>query len=1058
MHPPTLEELLHDNLIDVDQFKANPSSVKTLECFHYDLPVHPDFSPFTGLIELRVIEQDVVDLEWLKDCKNLQTLIVYHTTLKDISGIQYSVYIKQLILEGNKITDFPDISKLTDIVELSVAENPIKEIKEFPKNDSLQILNLSSTGISYLSDSIANLPNIRKLQLANNNLHDYSLFKTLSQLPKLQELYLYDPIYDENPICSFPNYDVLPVALLPNLTILDTYKINDKMREKSQSRRKNAELYYLFEASSNMSLVYDELEEFHSKANEYLSSITYENPIDRELFSEIYNIIKHFDEIGISLQEFYRQASTTTFLSGGCTTIEQIDTEDEKSRDLEDTILSKCTTKDNFTLYGVWKVTHTASLSEIEKDELVEPSKFEIVTPESLNESIKWLSDWNHIQNSLEVTSNLTINKQSTVIFCHPRQKSQTLVPQYIAFFCESFEYAAREIERICSQIKENHIPMEPIINDESLMLVSKPFELKETLTSVTLTNCGIESLSVFSGLQNLKYLSIPFNKITTVRDLPEIPQLEVLDVSFNRISTIPDLFPDSDAASDVVKLFIFFGNPICTPRTISLSMQFFRNSSPVISEPKIPLYVPIEAPSDVFLTSVFPSGIQLEQISSLDFRNQCLVTLAPLSELPALKILYASDNMLTNIDFSSKTLTFGDFSLNSIKNFPTEENFPALETLLLNGNSITKLSRIENLLALFISDNNVEELISDELFPNLVSLCCNGNPLLKNYNENRIIFSLPKLKMLNGTRITPALATKAKNMYTGVLFAESNTSLFKTGSTTIILSEKGLKDVNSLKSDTLIDLDLSKNNISTITWESTSLPRLQKLNLSNNAMLLFDFVQFLPRLRYIDLSFNKITDDIFSCLQNTPFQSLQTLIVANNSIKSVDSFSQKHFPNLETLSLSHNYINKIGAGAFAHPKLTTIDLSYNSLKKLDNIASPQILALDVSHNRIPTVEEVEKLRICSQLVQFAFNDNNLTQRISPRIRILSILRSVKELDGKQVTESDLNQVRIIIEQMTGGPIISARSPKAAAAPVQTQALPPLQGGMKKKTLRYPRQ
>jgi hypothetical protein len=98
------------------------------------------------------------------------------------------------------------------------------------------------------------------------------------------------------------------------------------------------------------------------------------------------------------------------------------------------------------------------------------------------------------------------------------------------------------------------------------------------------------------------------------------------------------------------------------------------------------------------------------------------------------------------------------------------------------------------------------------------------------------------------------------------------------------------------------------------------------------------------------------------------------------------------------------------------------LDLSYNLLRKLDHIGVPTLLALDVSHNRIVSVDEVEKLAVSAQLVKFAFNDNPLTQRISPRIRCLCILRSLTEMDGRPVSENDLAQVRLLLEQNDGMP------------------------------------
>ena len=1060
MDPKTLE-LLHDNLIEPKDFSKDPNMVKTLECFHFNLPVTPNFSVFPGLIELRIIEQDVVDLNWLKDCKHLIMLTVYHTPLKDTKGLINIPAVKQLILEGNKLDHFPDISSLKNLVDFSVAENPIFEIDNFPKSEALQSLNLSSTGISYVSNTILNFPNLRKLQIAGNNLHDFSLFKLLSQLTKLQELYLYDPNYEENPICSFPNYDVLPSAYLPNLTILDTYKLSDKMKQNYQARRKQAELYYLFEASANMTSIYDQVRDFHQKTNEMIQSVDFNTLIDKDAFAQIYNIIYNYDKLGIMLEEFHRLTSTTTFQSGASISIVQLDMASDECRSIEEMLCSKCTNKGQTSLFGIWKVSHLATKSEVEEECIVSPDNYVLVIPESLQDSIKLISDWRHNQGELNPMSSTTINGQTTILLCDPRTKhSNTLVPEYICFYCEPFEDGVQDIEKLISSMKENENTLkETVQTEDTLVLFDKQLDFTPeiSLVNVTLTHCGITSLSIFKDLVNVKELNLPFNEIETLRDLPEtLSALEVLDVSYNKIAAIHDLLPDSDKACEPIKLLLIFGNPICSPKTINLTMQFFPQSMSIMNEPKIPLYVPHSADPGYFIQSIFPPEIQLETLTSLDFRNQCLVSLAPLSSLPNLKILYASDNMLTQIDFSSNTLTFGDFSLNSITNFPTSEQFPVVEALLVSANKIAEINPLQSLLALFISDNEVSELITQDYFPNLVSLSCNNNPLLKNYNDQRIIFSNPKLKMLNGTFITNQMANKAKAMYTGVFFKETADAMLEGNVQILDLSKRALKDVNCLESNKLIEIDLSNNNLATIKWGQGSLPNLKQLNLSGNSLINFDFAMCLPKLKVLDISSNKIKDEEFQSLCSTLFISLTTLSLSNNSIKTIPSIPQRTFPVLESINLSHNFINRIDPGAFEHPKLIAIDLSYNSLKKLDNIASPQIVALDLSHNRVSTVDEVEKLRPCTHIQKFAFNDNSLTQRIGHRIKCLSILRTVKEMDCRPVTESDLNQVRIILEQMTGGPILSPRVPvqkPAAASP----SLPPLQGGLKKKSSRFPR-
>lgn len=179
------------------------------------------------------------------------------------------------------------------------------------------------------------------------------------------------------------------------------------------------------------------------------------------------------------------------------------------------------------------------------------------------------------------------------------------------------------------------------------------------------------------------------------------------------------------------------------------------------------------------------------------------------------------------------------------------------------------------------------------------------------------------------------------------------------------------------------------------------------------------------------------------------------TLNLSSNAFRKLEPFSSQHFPALEILDLSHNFIAGCCPGAFSCGKLQLLDMSYNSMRKLDHVGVASLVSLDVSHNRITSVDEVEKLRVCTQIRVFAFNDNPLSQRISHRIRCLCLLRSVSTMDGRTVTESDLSQVRTILEQNEGmpPPMISGCAAKLNTVIVQPN-LPQLSqqtGGQRRK-------
>jgi Leucine-rich repeat (LRR) protein len=176
-----------------------------------------------------------------------------------------------------------------------------------------------------------------------------------------------------------------------------------------------------------------------------------------------------------------------------------------------------------------------------------------------------------------------------------------------------------------------------------------------------------------------------------------------------------------------------------------------------------------------------------------------------------------------------------------------------------------------------------------------------------------------------------------------------------------------------------------------------------------------------LSGLRQLDISENHLVDAHLRQIAQMRFVFLQILVLSSNSFKACEVFLNANFPLLEKLDLSHNFLSSIPAGALEGlPKLKELILSYNSLRKIDNISVPTLTTLDLSHNRMTTVEEVARLAKCTHLTRFWYNDNPLNQRTSHRIQCLVYLRTLKELDGKMVSESDLSQVKVLLEQNSG--------------------------------------
>jgi Leucine-rich repeat (LRR) protein len=253
------------------------------------------------------------------------------------------------------------------------------------------------------------------------------------------------------------------------------------------------------------------------------------------------------------------------------------------------------------------------------------------------------------------------------------------------------------------------------------------------------------------------------------------------------------------------------------------------------------------------------------------------------------------------------------------------------------------------------------------------------------------------------------------------MLFPEDLPALLSPGQFHLNLADRDYRDVNSLCSDSLTSVNLSGNSLTHIDWGLKSLPKLQALSLAGNTLQNLEFLKKCSQLKRLDISDNHLSDTHLKQFCQMQFKQLQILVLSGNFFKMCETFLSSNFPLLEKLDLSHNFLQTIPQGALESlTKLKELILSYNSLRRIENISLIGLVSLDLSHNRITTVEEVSRLSKCTELTRFWFNDNQLNQRALHRIQCLVYLRTLRELDGKPVSESDLNQVKIILEQNSG--------------------------------------
>lgn len=215
-----------------------------------------------------------------------------------------------------------------------------------------------------------------------------------------------------------------------------------------------------------------------------------------------------------------------------------------------------------------------------------------------------------------------------------------------------------------------------------------------------------------------------------------------------------------------------------------------------------------------------------------------------------------------------------------------------------------------------------------------------------------------------------------------------------------------------------LLVLDLSKNKITELentTFEGAG--NLQSLDLSFNEIetvprALFDKIIELKIVYLANNKIKKINKSTFSRLTN-----LRQLNLDNNQIKTIDSTIFRNNKKMQILQLSNNKISDVGESIKNLNKLWQLDLSRNSLKKLENYPK-SVLNLFVNENRLENLfinENVNKLNATKNqisemdfysyiaLKELYLNDNRLGN-----IEKLSKLKNIEIL---HIASNPLHQI-----------------------------------------------
>ncbi|EFJ09698.1 flagellar associated protein 234 [Selaginella moellendorffii] len=472
------------------------------------------------------------------------------------------------------------------------------------------------------------------------------------------------------------------------------------------------------------------------------------------------------------------------------------------------------------------------------------------------------------------------------------------------------------------------------------------------------------------------------------------------------------------------------------------------------------------------------------DEIEELHLEDQKLQKMESFGKLPNLRRLLLSNNDISTIeDIESCTLLeeliLDNNHIEQVKGIPPLQSlwkldlsrnyltscahlhgFGALTQLSIERNYIQSLKGLSGLICLmelYAANNQISDmrdLLHIRELPKLMVVDLSGNALCQ-CSEYRTysIYSMKKLKVLDGRIVTSSEVAQAREKHIGRLTRES-------------LEERlGRSSFNGVEVVANV-LDLSGRSLRHCgdVFENKDIQELTELNLSNNFLSHVHGLQFLRNLVVLRIENNNIENGplldislpvfhssstsvgdqqiITSCHSHevtsytyTGLENVECLQLARNAISSIFSLQLRHtFANLKSLSLQDNRITKLD-GLDGLLFLEKLFLDHNSIKEIEPSSFAGLYNLKVLHlsdnvlralshmehltsletldlasnyltsNRLGGLSSIDCLTRMPNLVDLSLANNPMSRQPFYRIGAINKLRQLQYLDGKEIFE-----------------------------------------------------
>ena len=336
--------------------------------------------------------------------------------------------------------------------------------------------------------------------------------------------------------------------------------------------------------------------------------------------------------------------------------------------------------------------------------------------------------------------------------------------------------------------------------------------------------------------------------------------------------------------------------------------------------------------------------------VLGLDFDDPP-TTRADVKRLTHLSASYRSIRSISGLQHAVNLRTL-DLSNSSISELPGLSKLKKLESLNIDSNPLSKvsLSNLPNLTELRLRNNTLSEVSLSNLkslkylvveSSTISKLSLSNLPSLHTVNEHRRIgswgplpFERPLDMNLSHLGISELSLSKLKNLKE------------------LDLSDNHLSDLSFLKeAKNLTHLNLSNNGISDLVFPevfSLNNPKLILLNLSNNLLTTESaiLVSSFPDLKYLDLSYNRISDPLYieSDVAPNTYTALHTALASNinlthlnldnNLLSGILHLHPDSFQHLVDLHLNNNQFSEVSLSGGPR-NLKLIRLKNNPVSKV---------------------------------------------------------------------------------------------------------------------------